>query len=428
MAESQAGTGAGRREVGERGPGRCAILVQRGEARAREVRRAFIRVMEGLPAGKGNERSLPQLPGLNATLRSRVSRALASASGSECLYHLPGPEALRSVLSAAGEAGAKKGAVAEAEEAVRGLELFFAEEEIDRDSLHALLGTVMPEARKARVKTNSQLAFKARMNLEGYGCETFVTLCILTPSDVAGRCDVALVTGCIGWRFLHHDSWPCVFGAMSTLDQTAAGPVRRRLDGTEAGRNGTPPLIAEFCAGALPEFEPVGGPGTSLYVLKSEHLGVRSDSTFFFGEILPRGEPSEATETERAILGGPIPVPCRRMVFDTVVHRSIAPGVRPEVECYRVGALGAIEERTRSARRFDRVEMDVEMEELGEGLSHVDTPAVPRYGALVEHAMRLLGREAVEFRGYRCDVAYPLEGVQVCTRLRLDAGRRNAED
>ncbi len=65
-----------------------------------------------------------------------------------------------------------------------------------------------------------------------------------------------------------------------------------------------------------------------------------------------------------------------------------------------------------SQRWFDRLPDRPQLEHLGLGLGQTGSTAYPRITALIAHLCASQGCDPDEFVGYRCEVAYPVWGVQ----------------
>ena len=104
-------------------------------------------------------------------------------------------------------------------------------------------------------------------------------------------------------------------------------------------------------------------------------------------------------------------------------HRSLAQASIPSLGCFAQGNRGPVATpdtgehgvsptNLASQRWFDRLPDHPQLEHLGLGLEQTRSTAYPRITALIGHLCSSQGWDPDEFVGYRCEVAYPVWGVQ----------------
>jgi hypothetical protein len=115
--------------------------------------------------------------------------------------------------------------------------------------------------------------------------------------------------------------------------------------------------------------------------------------------------------------------PARNLLMSVHMHRSLAQSSIPSLACYSVGNRGPVSapETGRHGaapsnlvthRWFDRLPDRPRLEHLGFGLEQASSAAYPRMAELLGHLCRTQGWSPDEFVGYRCQVPYPVWGVQ----------------
>ena len=385
------------------------------------LRRAFIQLLaehDSPTPGPRGGKAVRQLP---AAQRSRLLRALATEDDLSTLYHLPGMDGLRRILSAARAARHDPELVRQCELCVKEYEHFLAAEDVGRNQLHAVLGGFLPEARDAVIRTNSQTAFNAMANLIGHYAEVQVLCMILSPGLLPQRCTLSMVRGFAGWRRLRNDSG-CLFHGYGGGPQSVAAELRvTDLDGRSLDDAVGPALIEAFCSQPLPRLVlhskyDLG----SQYHLVGNEVGAESVCTFYVGETLWNAELRFATSDQNFCLESAIiSTPCKYLLFDVLLHESIWPGAEAVAECYRVVPHGPVTERHRDWRQFDRIDLGVKLRAHAPGLPAIESIQTQRYGKLVEHALARLNLPRQELRGYRCEMPYPVYGTQVSLRFDL---------
>lgn len=385
------------------------------------LRRAFTQLLAESEPAERNRRGGLAVRKLPPAQRSRLLRALATEDDLSTLYHLPGMDGLRRILSAARKNPHDPELLRQCETCVAQYEHFLQAEDVGRNQLHAVLGGFLPEARDAVIRTNSQTAFNAMANLIGHYAEVQVLCMILFPGPVPRRCNLSMVRGFTGWRRLRNDSG-CLFHGYGGGPQSVAAELRvTDLDGNALEDAVGPALIESFCSQPLPRLVlhskyDLG----SQYHLVGNEVGAESVCTFYVGEVLWNAEHrfSEAEQTfclESAIIS----TPCKYLLFDVLIHETIWPGTEAIAECYRVVPHGPVTERNRNWRQFDRIDLGVKLRAHAPGLPAIESIQTQRYGKLVEHALARLTLSRTEMRGFRCEMAYPVYGTQVSLRFDL---------
>ena len=385
------------------------------------LRRSLTELIHGRTANEDKQERL--LGRLNATLQSRLSRALEAEDDLSALYYMPGPDGLRRVIDAAEHAGHSPELLLRIGACIREYEDFLETEDIGRERLHAVLGGFYPKVRETMMRTNGQAVFKAMSNIIGYYAETMVTCIIVLPGSDPDRCTLVMLRGFRGWRRLRQEAWFLVTG-------TEAGPIDTdlaitTLDGVSLSEINGPPLISEFCRNA-PTFELSKVHGqTRHYTLTDMDIGARSDCDFYMGEVYWNAEQLHADEHRAMSIGfAGVATPCKHMVFDMLVHHDVWPQSSPSLECYRIVPQGIVTEANWADRQHDRLELGVRLRKLAPGLPNIDSPTAPNYRQLAQHAFDQLDVPVDELFGYRVATRYPLYGTQYCMRFELPSRPR----
>lgn len=390
----------------------------RASAMARPLRESFVSIMAELARASSGKRGL--LTGVHASIRSRLNRALETENPLASLYRMPGPEGLFQILQAASKEGASAKAVADAELRVRSYADFLTSEQINGDALRAILAGFLPEAHDDLVRSNYRADFRARSNIAGFYADTAVMTLFLYPGNDPRLCSAAVVGGYQGWRQLRADRMFAVTGYAIDDDHGTGDEKHTNLDGTPLAKLGEAPLLPEFCSTPLPRFNKVKIPhGYSFYLVNND-VGMRSACDIVFGEIFHNAEPRYRTDDKaRTMQSLTFSTPARHLVFDIMVHEDIWPNAEPTLDFFNTTPSGQVDERTYDARLNDRIEIGAALRFLRPGLRGVETSHVPRYRDILNKVLDRIQVSAQSFRGYRCELDYPLYASQAVIMFEL---------
>jgi hypothetical protein len=111
-------------------------------------------------------------------------------------------------------------------------------------------------------------------------------------------------------------------------------------------------------------------------------------------------------------------VPAQSSTFDVLVHRDLYPNANPELRTIRNGLMG-IALPNDGSRDFDVIDVRETVELLGSDLEHFEMEGVTRYAEMLQHVCEKLRWSTAVFRGYRCQVEYPIFGSQLQMRFEV---------
>ena len=381
---------------------------------AHRVRQAFHRLLAAVPDAATDRRGRRTIPGLNATLQSRLVRALDQHEPLSILHCLPGIAGLRSVIDEAARRGTAPNLVAEARAVTTELAAFFDHEGLDRETLQAMLASDVPEARDAMVRTSSQMLYKSLSSLKGYATESLALIAVAYPGDDPAACTISMVALLHGLRRLRADARHYERGYVTPKKEAnTAKEHQYTLDGTPLSEVGGPPIIDELASGPRPCFAPEPTPMGLAYRLVDHEVGRDSTLSYATGMTVSPGKPAVRSEDYAvAIMSAVSTLPNRRFVFDVLVHEDIWPGVDPVAEAYSIVPHGPVIEQTRLLRTADKLDLGVKTIPLGQNAMSFEHAVIPRHRQALDLLLKSTGLEASTLRGYRLDVQYPLFGVQ----------------
>lgn len=393
-----------------------AALEARISHTGHELLTAVEELVSTLPASSRRPADVSRAFRINKDLSSRLLIALGKRDALAAAYYMPGPEALRKLIQTAASRKAPqvvldrlRGAVAEFEALVR-------EQGGGRGSLAAIISAWVPEARARFEMESKQAAFRGMSQLRGTAARTMVQAAFLHPSAKPERIDGLGIVGYSGLRRLR----PGAPMHISTLRTGMAGAedapftvAGERIDAMSADM-----LLREFCSEPTPEIliRPAGS--VVHYLVAGDRVGLASAIDLFLGEYTPavfgmRGTMrADGTGPRHNTVAADIEICTEELVFDTLVHEDIWPGVDPDVAVYDTSMLGRINPNDRE-RDIDRMDLLETTTPLGRGVQSCRIASVPRYVDMLRSVCAQRGWKESSFRCYRCHVHYPVYGTQV---------------
>ncbi len=381
---------------------------------AQRVRQAFRRLLVAVPGAVTDRRGRRTIPGLNATLQSRLVRALDQHEPLSILHHLPGIAGLRSVIDEAARRGTDPDLLADARTVTAELAEFFDHEGLDRETLQAMLASDVPEARDAMVRTNSQMLYKSLSNLKGYAAESLAMIAVAYPGDDPAACTVSMVGLIHGLRRFRADAQHYERGYVTPKQEgKKAKEHQYTLDGVPLSELDGPPIVDELTSDPRPCFEPELTPLGLAHRLVEHEVGRDGTMSYAVGMTVTAAKPRVQTEEyTTAIMSAVSTLASKRFVLDVLVHDDIWPGVNPVAETYSIVPHGPVTELTRLHRAADRLNLGVSAVPLGRGAISFEHAVIPKHRRALDHLLESTGMDASTLRGYRLDMQYPLFGVQ----------------
>lgn len=377
----------------------------------RTLTEALLSVLDGVSHTPFRPQELARSLKLNKTLTSCVHRAVRAADPLAAAHLMPGPEALRMLLKAAGRKGVDRARIAVAEQAVSAFDNLIRCDVGTRSGLDAVISASLPAARKKFELANKQAAFKAMANLKGAMVEVHCTTCLAHPSEDAERNDLAVIVAMRGLRRVRP-------GAVAQVSTRYAGPdvgemVSLTLDGKRAESiDGL--LLRPYCSSPPPRLDVRQAGGCAQYIVADQGIGPDSAVDVVFAEIRQRGlaryQPAEGHRTSGA--GAEVEQPVRTLVLDFLLHEEVWPGCEPELRIYDTTVRGVANPNDRG-RDIDRLDVAESIEFLGHGPAKFRAVEIPNYLEMLRHVCGKLGWDAEKFRGYRCRIQYPVYGSQI---------------
>lgn len=386
----------------------------------RGLRSAFLALIESLPETIRRAADLERSLNLSTTLAWQVHRVATCPNPLEAGGDVPGAAATRQVLKAARAKGVDAARLAKVTQAMEAFDTLVTNHAGDRATfatmIHSLAGC---DTEAIDLKARRQ-AFRLHSHIWGMQVKTILSCGIYHPG---ARPEVVEVASLRGLREIRRLRIGAPFRLMSQLltDSRLQSQVAHALDqsGAQAPEVPGPKLLLEHCTKPFPELHNRVEGGRVHTYLQETPLGNAGAQTVFIADISRGVEwatPGDAVNDNINYYA--IMKPAEALVLDTLIHRDMFGPLTPNVRVY--GSLDRLgEPHPLNFLPDEQVPIRAEVHRLGEGLSVLPTPHLPRYAEMVESVCRGAGWDPDAFDLYRCVVEYPLLSSVVSVRFVL---------
>ncbi len=348
---------------------------------------------------------------IDKVLASRILKAARNRDPLAALHQAPGPEPLRRVLRSAARKRVPAEVVARAEVAVEAFERLIRQEAGDRSALHAMITAWLPEARREFELRRKQSAYRAMSELKGASTEISLSTGFLYPSPGSLKLDVVWLFGVFGLQRLR-PGVPVKFTSRRIAQEsnprrpvTLDGELVEDLRGLRLDAFSSQPAI---------ELDVLESGDVVRYLLPDNGFGPKVVNDLVYAEVnreeMSRSVP--AGSGRKGYLYADVSVPTRRLILDVLLYEGVYPGSEPSLALYDTISDGVADVNDPS-RDFDRFDLLESIQPLGRGIGRFRSAKVPRYSELLSTVCSRLGWDGEGFRGYRCEIEYPIYGSQV---------------
>lgn len=347
--------------------------------------------------------------GINKDLASRVLSAVVASDPLTSAYIMPGPAPLRTMIRKAKRKGAPHATVQEAHDAVDAFERMLTEQVGDKTGLNAYLGAWLPEAREEVSTTARQLVYRGASLIKGLTADVASVSFIVHPSlENPKRCDTVMIGGWVGLKRL--------------LPRVPMRFISRMVHPKHGPQTMFKPGEGDFYARFMEQFSDRPLPATvkqtsdrTEYWLDDRGVGPNSSVRVFVCELYRQNHPIDRESAEtvplRFFYSG-IDLPVKSLLLDVFVADSLWPGAHPELRIYETAANGPANPSD-STRDVDVMDTSEVIRPLGTSMDRFRFGRIPDYTAMLESAVSAHGWRGSTFRGYRCQIDYPLYSSQV---------------
>lgn len=402
------------------------VGVEDVEARIRRVgerlTRSFRQILAELPDAPHRPNQLARLLGLNRDISGRILSATASVDPVTAIHVIPGPDPLRKLLKAARRRNVAAQVLEEAEDAVDAFERLTRAVAGDRPALDAIISSMIPDARTRFELNAKQIMFKGASLLKGVMADLWLHAALVHPAaDDSESYDVAHIYGTLGMRRLR----PGV-GVKFTYRQfgTPTSACRMLDGGNPMDSDGRE--LDQFCMLPPAPLDVMHIHDGTIFTLGGDGVGPGSATDKLLVEVRPRAmarRASSATRHRKSLFVAPS-IPVKILAFDMLLHDDAYPGAEPTLELYDTAVEGMASVND-AARDADRLDAHESIMVLGRGPNRLVLGEMPRYVTMLRYVCEKLGWDLARFRGYRCQIQYPMHGLQAC--MAFDAPESGAK-
>jgi hypothetical protein len=357
--------------------------------------------------------------GVNKDLASKLLIALGKRDPLAVAYFMPGPEALRKLVTAALRAGdaVPRETTAALESAIAEFESLLRRETGGRAEFDALVSSWLPEARQRFEAASRQAAYKGMSGIKGVSTEINALTYLLHPamekSDAAmGLIDVVTIDGYLGLRRLRAGTPIHVTSGRLSPPGTGQQNVFT-LEGDPVDALSANTLLAPFCSQPTPRLELHRVENVVHTLVAGDLVGLASAVDLFFGEHTP-GILTHAVKPPRrnVSLSVVVEIPAQLLVFDVLLHRDVWQDSEPELVVHDTSVLGVAQPSDRT-RDVNRLETSDTIQNLGKGVASCRISNAPHHVELLRSVCERMGWDGDAFRCYRVHSEYPIYGSQV---------------
>ncbi|MBC7938521.1 MAG: hypothetical protein H7Z19_01960 [Chitinophagaceae bacterium] len=386
----------------------------RVRAIAADLRRSLTPLVEALAGTPPRPVRLMRRTGLDKSLASRLVQAIRADGDPQFLHACPSPTGLRLLLESSVDQVApalQQGA----ELAVDRFEDLVGALPGGRQTLDALLGDSTDDIRRKREHVARQASFKAVSFLFGHYCDVVATTLFIVPSATPGKADFLEVHRRVGLQRLVAGG-PIALMSLHTVDPDAP-PVMEAcvtdLAGNATTRRPEDFLLAAASSQPLPALSTVGEGSILTFVLDPAPPSASGQHLSLGMRVLRASdmEPAGCYVVPRRYM---LHTPCRTLVRDIYLAEGLWPDARLQVDFYMPGPTGSpgVElEPGRANHRKVQLSCDAQMLPTGPVASSLE--GVPDHAQTMRDALRKAGLADQRFRGWRCEMVYPVPLIEM---------------
>jgi len=368
--------------------------------------------------------------GLDKSLASRLVQAAKAESDMQFLHLLPSPTGIRMLLERA-RGLTDRALLARADEAVERFQSLLDALPGGRQALDAHMGESSASIREKREHIARQASFKAVSFLFGHYCETLATALFVFPSRTPGFIDVVEIHRRIGLRRLTPSAQLPLLSVHpgrepqedeGSLDATVAepdGPAMADVAGHAGAHDPADFLIAESSSSPLPpvQVEHDGALATFLLAAGMVDMTPLRLTTAF--RVL-RAEPVAQQAPYRVLRNYMLHTPCRTLVRDVWLADGLWPDAFPQVGYYLPSPSGTPAVDLDPAQpHYRRVNLTTRIEQRPHGAEGFALPGISDQRATLERVIARAGQDPRAFRGWRCEMAYPVPLIEMKLAFRF---------
>jgi hypothetical protein len=371
-------------------------------------------------------------PGLDKSLASRLVQAAKADSDMQFLHLVPSPTGLRMLLDRARRL-ADAALVARAGRAVDEFQSLLDTLPGGRQALDARMGESLASIREKREHTARQASFKAVSFLFGHYCETLATALFLFPSASSGFVDVVEVHRRIGLRRLttstqlplisvHAGREPRQGEDAELAEGDPHAPAMTDIAGNPNAHDPADFVVAAASSAPLPPLQVERDGALATFLLAAGVVDMKPLRLTTAFRVL-RAEPVDQQAAYRVLRNYMLHTPCRTLVRDVYLADGLWPDAFPQVGYYLPSPSGTpAVDLDPSQPHYRRVNLTTRIEQRPHGADGLVLPGVADQRATLEQVLARAGQDPRAFRGWRCEMAYPVPLIEMKVAFRFARG------
>ena len=377
------------------------------------LRRHLDGVMSLLPGPITRASELQHALEVDKALAWRVFNAVECPDAFTAARYLPRSAGIRSFLVAARRKGVESSSLERVNAAVEALDRVVKSHAGDRKRFDMLLAAHSVEGRQEADLAHRRIAFEGNSYVWGASADVQLRSAFLAPSADRGFADMANLRGLLGLEFLRPAmSWPVgiTWPRQDDLRTTREASIEPLFDLDDAPDDAASLFFSD--PGLRVESRVSEGGGRQ-YMVSTERVGATGAISCVTGDVVRPVGPLTAEEGSRnAGAMATISCPVRLLILDVLVHRSLFPGVVPDVVIrsdFSPGYEG-------QSHPMPLTEAPVFM---GPATGPIRTSEVPRYDEMRSFVFESVGWSASEFDVFRLRVEYPILSTALALSFKL---------
>jgi hypothetical protein len=375
-------------------------------------------------------------PGLDKSLASRLVQAAKAESNMQFLHLVPSPTGLRMLLDRSRKL-ADAALVARAGQAVDAFQSLIDAVPGGRQSLDARMGESLATIREKREHIARQASFKAVSFLFGHYCETLATALFLFPSATDGFIDIVEVHRRIGLRRLTPSAQLPLLSVHTGREpgqgreprETEApdgdpnAPAMADVGGNPLAREPTDFVLAESGSASLPPLQVERDGPLATFLLAAGIVDMKPLQLTTAFRVL-RAEPVAQHAAYRVVRNYMLHTPCRTLVRDVYLADGLWPDAFPQVGYYLPSPSGTPAVDIDPSRpHYRRVNLTTRIEQRPHGADGLVLRGVADHRATLERVLAQAAQDPSAFRGWRCEMAYPVPLIEMKLAFGFARGR-----
>ena len=384
----------------------------------RELREAFLHLIESLPGPTHRAADLDKALGVSRTLGWQIHRVATSPTPLEAGLHVPGMAAVQQVLRAARAAGVPEPQLRDANRAMETFESFVERHAGDRATFSTMINSLAgKDAEAINLRTRRQM-FRAASQAWGVQLRTYLACQVILPGKTSDMLDVVSIRGLRGIRRLRSGA-PFRLSTQRFFDAHDHVMQSHSIDEEAAGAPQGPKLLKEFCTQPTPELDNRFDGQLMHTYLRETPLGNAGVLNLYLADISRDFEwKAPGDKANSHVWFAAIRKPMESLVLDTLLHKDMFSEIEWETRvCGSLDRAGEVDPDKFPPE--ETLPIRAELLDLGVGPAGLPTPHVPRYREMVESVCNDIGQDARNFHLYRCIIEYPLLLSVVSTKFLL---------